>query len=128
MDMMAQILEKNNTSLPDGARKKEGGSNSENKDRFHALVAIYFVPSSIIVDSGSSRHMDSIQDYFSALHPYNGPSILMGDDSNIPSKGISMINLENGYFNNVLYVPDIATNLLSVYQMKHTGFSKRATK
>ena len=38
-----------------------------------------------------------------------------------------MINLEDGYFNNVLYVPDLEANMLSVYQMKHTGESKRVT-
>ena len=48
--------------------------------------------------------MDSIQDSFSALHPYSGPSILMGDDSNISAKGIGMIDIDNEYFNNVLYV------------------------
>ena len=51
----------------------------------------------------------------------------MGDDSEIPVKGIGKIDLDNGYFNNVLYVPDLAANLLSTYQMKHTGSTKRAT-
>ena len=32
-----------------------------------------------------------------------------------------MVDLENGYFSNVLYVPSLASNLLSVYQMTHTG-------
>ena len=49
----------------------------------------------------------------------------MGDDSKILAKGIDRNNFDNGYFNNVLYVPDLAANLLSVYQMTHTGFSKR---
>ena len=51
----------------------------------------------------------------------------MGDDSKIQAKGIGEIDLEDGYFNNVLFVPDIATNLLSVYQMTHIGESKRVT-
>ena len=53
--------------------------------------------------------------------------MLMGDDSEIPAKGIGRINIDNGYFNNVLYVPDIATNLLFVYQMAHKGLEKRVT-
>ena len=44
----------------------------------------------------------------------------MGDDSEIPSKGIGRIGLDNGYFNNVLYVINIVVSLLYVYQMKHT--------
>ena len=51
----------------------------------------------------------------------------MGDDSGIQSKGIGRINLEDGYFNNFLFVPYIITNLLLVYQMTHTGESKRVT-
>ena len=51
----------------------------------------------------------------------------MGDDSDIPAKGIGRINLKNGYLNNVLFVPDLAVNLLYVYQMTHTSTSKRVT-
>ena len=71
--------------------------------------------------------MDSIQDSFSALHPYNGSSILMGDDSKIPTKGIGRIELDNGYFNNLLCVPNIAEKILSFYQMTHTSIAKRVT-
>ena len=38
-----------------------------------------------------------------------------------------MVDLENGYFLNVLYVPSLASNLLSVYQMTHTGVPKRVS-
>ena len=113
--------------LPEVAGKKEGGSSSKNKERCHALVIGCLGYSSFITYSGASRHMDSMQDSFSSLHPYNGPSIIMGDDSEIPSKGIGRIDLDNGYFNNVLYVPDLVANLLYVYQMTHTGLSKRVT-
>ena len=68
-----------------------------------------------------------MHEYFLALHPYSGPSILMGDDSKIQAKGIGMIYIEDGYFNNVLFVLDLAANLLSVYQMTHNGTSKRVT-
>ena len=113
--MMPQLLEKNNIPLAEGARKKEGGSSSENKDRCHALVVGSSGSSSLIIDSGSSRNMDSIQYSLSSINPYSGPSILMGDDSKIQAKGIHGIDLEDGYFNNVLFVPDLATNLLYVY-------------
>ena len=38
-----------------------------------------------------------------------------------------MIDLEYGYFNNVLFMPDIAANLLCFYQMTHTDKTKRVT-
>ena len=51
IDIMVQLLEKNNIPLPDDARKKDGGSNSEDKERFHALVAGYSGSPSFIIDS-----------------------------------------------------------------------------
>ena len=88
IDMMAQILEKNNIPLPESTRNKEGGSISENKDRFHALVVGFSRSLSFIIDLGSSRHIDSMNDSFSALHPYSGPSIVMDDDSKILQQGL----------------------------------------
>ena len=49
----------------------------------------------------------------------------MGDDFEIPTKGIGRIDLDNGYFNNVLYVPNISMKILVFYQIKHTCTTKR---
>ena len=38
INMMVKLFDNNNIPLPCGARKKEGGLNSDNKDRCHALV------------------------------------------------------------------------------------------
>ena len=51
----------------------------------------------------------------------------MGDDSTIISKGQGTVNLEHSYFSNVLYVPSLASNLLSVYQMTYTRVPKRVS-
>ena len=51
----------------------------------------------------------------------------MGDDSEIQSKGIGWISLDDGYFNKVLFVPDLERNLISLYQITHTGEAKRVT-
>ena len=61
IDMMAQVLEKNTIPLPNGEKKKDGGSNYENKKRCHALVVGSSGSSSFIIDSGASRHMDSVK-------------------------------------------------------------------
>ena len=49
----------------------------------------------------------------------------MGNDSEIQAKGIGMIDLEDGYFNNVLFVPSLTVKLICVYQMTHIGTTKR---
>ena len=51
----------------------------------------------------------------------------MGDDSTIISEGQGTVDIEHGYFFNVLYVPSLASNLLSDYQMKHMGVPKRVS-
>ena len=91
------------------------------------MVVVSSRYSSFIIDSGASRHMESMHDSFSSIHPYSGPSIVMGDDSEIQAKWIGRIDLEYGYFNNVLFVPDHVVNLLSVYTTKHTSTYKRVT-
>ena len=54
-----------------------------------------------------------------------GPPIVFGDDSLTDSLGKGRINLDHGNFNNVLYVPGLTSNLLSVHQMTHTRSPKK---
>ena len=49
----------------------------------------------------------------------------MGDDTQIRVEGKGSIKLKHGIFKDVLYVPYLVANLLSVYQMTHTGPPKR---
>ena len=51
----------------------------------------------------------------------------MGDDSQILVEGRGSVRVKHGEFKNVLYVPSLATNLLSIYHMTHTGSPKRVT-
>jgi len=67
------------------------------------------------------------RELFSTMSLNVGPAVRMGDDSGIQTKGIGRIDLEHGYFSDVLYVPDLAANFLSAYQMTHTGEAKRVT-
>ena len=68
------------------------------------------------------------RDSFSSLETSKSIPIHMGDDSTIISEGQGMVDLENGYFSNVLYVPSLASNILiSVYQMTHTRVPKRVS-
>ena len=81
----------------------------------------------LLIDFGASNHMMDSKDSFSSLDTIKSIPIHMGDDSTIISKGQGTGNLEHGYFSNVLYVPLLASNLLSVYQMIDTGVPKRVS-
>ena len=79
------------------------------------LVAGTSSSPSFIIDSGASRHMILIREIFSSLDMLKGPPIVLGDNSLTDSMGKGRIDLDHGNFNNVLYVPGLASNLLSVY-------------
>ena len=107
-------MEKNNISLLDCSKKREGGSNSEDRERLHALVSSTSSSPSFIIDYGASRHMVSTKEVFSSLEILKGPPIVLGDYSLTESLGKGRIDLDHGKFNNVLYVPGLSSNLLSV--------------
>ena len=67
------------------------------------------------------------KDSFSSLDIGKSIPIHMGDDSTIISEGQGTVDLENGFFSNVLYVSSLAENILSVYYMKHIGIPKRVS-
>ena len=50
----------------------------------------------------------------------------MGNNSKVQMKGKGSINLKHGKFKDVIYVPSLATNMLYIYHMTHTGSPKRA--
>ena len=67
IDILTQLLEKNNIYLPDCSKKRAGGSNLEDRERVHALVGGTSSSPSFIIDSGASRHMVSTKETFSSL-------------------------------------------------------------
>ena len=95
--MLTQILEKNNISLPDCSKKREGGSNLEGIERVHAFLAGTSSSPSFIIDSRSSRHMVLTKEAFSTLDMSKVPQIVLGDDSLTDSLGkggliLTMVN------------------------------------
>jgi hypothetical protein len=89
------------------------------------LIAINSSPDAWIVDSGESHHMDASEVVYSSLDAYKGPPILMGDNSSVEVTGKGRIELTNESFENVLHVPKISVNLLSMYQMMNFGTGKK---
>ena len=73
IDMLTKLLDKNNISLPDFSKKKEGGSNSKDRERVHALVVGTSISPCFIIDSRASRHMVSTRETFSSLDISKGP-------------------------------------------------------
>ena len=82
------------------------------RERVHALVVGTSSSPSFIIDSGASRQMVSTKEAFSSIDMSKSPPIVLGDDSLSNSLGKGRIDLDHGKFNNVLYVPGIASNVL----------------
>jgi hypothetical protein len=87
----------------------------------HALVAINSSFDSWIIDYGASHHMAAKEEVFTSLSLCSGPPILMGDDTLVAVAGEGRVELHNGSFENVLYVPKLSMNLRSVYQITQKG-------
>ena len=125
---MSQILQQNNLGdrIPEGAKKKNPEDlNSKKDNSSHALIAINSSPDAWIVDSRESHHMDASEGVYSSLYACKGPPILMGDNSSVEVTDKGRIELTNESFENVLHVPKISVNLLSMYQMTNFGTEKK---
>ena len=84
-----------------------------------------------LIDSGASQHLCSNKSWFTELKSIPARDIFLGDDRAIQAFGIgsvaSQVLTGNSpvmkQLNNVLYVPKLASNLLSVRQLTNEGFS-----
>ena len=61
---------------------------------------------------------------FSSINDCNTKHIYVGDDRSLSVVGFGTIHLDNSQFNDVLCVPTLSCNLLSVYQITHSGEGK----
>jgi hypothetical protein len=77
-----------------------------------------------LIDSGASYHMDKDKNIFSALNECNTNKIFVGDDRSLSVVGSGTIQVDNGHFNDVFCVPSLSCNLLSIYQVTHSGEGK----
>ena len=72
-----------------------------------------------ILGSSASYHMGSSKGDFSSLKQSQVPHIFMRDDKKKEVEGKGHVEMENGEFIDVLYVPNLSCNLLSIYQIAH---------
>jgi hypothetical protein len=81
-----------------------------------------------LIDSGSSKHMTGQRDILSILTKNNFPQkVTLGDDYQDPIKGVgeSTYKLDSGTLmkmNDVLYVPGLTKNFLSISALDKKGF------
>jgi hypothetical protein len=127
IDLMTKILQQKNLGdlVPEGAKKKNPEDHNPNKgNSSHALISINSSPNAWIVDSRASHHMDFTKLVYSSLDACKVPPILMGYKSPVEVTGKGRIELTNRSFENVLHVPKLSVNILSVYQMENSGTGK----
>ena len=113
LDEMFALLKQHNIAPP-RAKNPDEEAPKEDVERCHALKATLSPSSAYIIDSGASNHMVSSNESFSTFSLSKGPNIHMGYDSQIPAEDKGSVRAKHGEFKNVLYVPSLATNLLSV--------------
>ena len=61
------------------------------------------------------------------MHKCNTKQIFIGDDSSLSVVGSRTVPVENSHFSDVVCVPKISCNWLSIYQITHSGEGKPVT-
>jgi len=81
-----------------------------------------------LIDSGASGHFTGYKEALSNLtEKETNLEIILGDDATYPVKGVGNVTLQLNQGNTihlqeVLYVPDLKKNLVSISAMKDKGF------
>ena len=89
------------------------------------MIAIFSSLDAWILYSSPSQHRVSTQDVFTSLNPYMGPPILRGYDTTIKFCGQGRLDIQNRFFKNVLHVPKLSINMISICQITHSDPRKR---
>ena len=69
--------------------------------------------------------MGKDKEVFSTLNDCNTKNIFVGDDRSLSVEGSGTVHLNNGQIQDVLCVPNLSCNLLSIYQITHSSEGKR---
>jgi hypothetical protein len=120
IDELKHLLKKNNINFPSSQQSSTPFSKSS-KGKATALVATADSSQQWILDLGASHHMGSVREQFSLLEPCSVPHILIGDDSPVDVIGKGFVDVGTGTFEDVLCVPNLSANLLSIYQISQNG-------
>ncbi|KAH9292456.1 hypothetical protein KI387_042361 [Taxus chinensis] len=74
-----------------------------------------------IFDSGATHHITHCRDLLSSISACSTSHISVGNSASVDVLGSGIVNMPNGHLNNVLYVPHMSNNLLSIYQICNSG-------
>jgi hypothetical protein len=107
-------------------------STSSSSSHGHALYAFGFSFNATstssndkwLIESIASYHMDKEKAIFSTLNECKTNKIFVGDDRSLSVIGFGKAQVDNGHFHDVLCVPSLYCNLLSVYQITHYSEGK----
>jgi hypothetical protein len=77
-----------------------------------------------LIDYGAYYYMVQHKTIFYALNECNTKQIFVGDDRSLCVERLGTIQVDNGHFNDVLCVASLSCNLLSLYQITHSGEGK----
>ena len=77
-----------------------------------------------ILDFGASHHITNTPKLITLLAPCVTTQIVVGNSSQLSVLGSSIVALAGGSLQDVLCVPNILMNLLSIYQICHSGSGK----
>ena len=77
-----------------------------------------------LFDYGASYHTGKDKAVFSTLQDCNTKNIFVGDDRSLSVEGSGIVHLNSGQIKDVLCVPNLSCNLLSVYQITHFSEGK----
>ena len=106
-----------------GTSKDSTPTSSKGKGK--ALMANISSSLEWILDLGASYHMGSSKGDFSSLKQSKVLHIFVGDDTKMEVEGKGHVEIENGEFKDFLYIPNLSSNLLSVYQITHLGCGQK---
>jgi hypothetical protein len=125
IDEMAKQLQQHNLTVPENAKKKDDNRTGGRARDGHALMAVTSTPSAWILDSGASNHMAASKDEFSSIEESTRSPIYLGDATPAKVCGEGIVDLEGGCFTNVLHVPSLSANILSIYQITHSSSGRK---
>ena len=113
------------------AKVKEENNEKIEKENYAFIVALSSELSSNhntwIIDSGASRHIIGFKDKFETFSNYESEKVTIGDNSSHPIKGIGTCSIQLNseitlQLKNVLYVPGIKRNLVSIFGLVDQGY------
>jgi hypothetical protein len=123
MASLEATMKKHNISI-DSTSSSHGHALSSSGFSFNSNSTTTSSYDKWLIDSGASCHMAKDKAIFSSLNECNTKKKFVGDDRSLSVVGYGTVQVDNGHFNDVLCVPSISCNLLSVYQITHSGEGK----